>query len=75
MTVDELDACGDDAVGNGDGLLRIARIVKENDLDGFAIHTAVLVDGLRGQFRAVLDLPPMEATALVMGPATAMVTS
>jgi hypothetical protein len=56
MAVDELDAVGDDAVGDGDGLLGIAGIVIKDDLEGLPVDAAILVDGLCREFGAVLEL-------------------
>ena len=41
MAVDELDAVGDDAVGDGDGLLGIAGIVIKDDLEGLPVDAAI----------------------------------
>ncbi len=44
MTVDELDTRGRNAVGDRNGLLRIAGVVFDDDLDLLAANATLLVD-------------------------------
>jgi hypothetical protein len=56
MPIDELDSLRNDAVGNGHRLLWIAGIILNDDLDGFAVDTAILVDGLGSKLGAMPEL-------------------
>ena len=56
MADDELDAVGDELVGDRDALLRIGDVVADDDADLLAVHAAGRVDVGGSLLGALLEL-------------------